>query len=165
MNGLVAYRGEIQRRQRSNAICTSKYSLLTFLPKNLFEQFRRWANLYFLFLVALNWVPQLNVFGKEISMLPLLIVLAVTMVKDGMEDYERHKTDILVNGSKCRRLLPSGVEQQCSWQDIRVQHRVGIIKVEGKSMIVNRSRGYKWIRQVEWGEGYIIFESESTRGE
>jgi hypothetical protein len=32
----------------TNAIITSKYTILNFLPKNLFEQFRRVANFYFL---------------------------------------------------------------------------------------------------------------------
>jgi hypothetical protein len=31
-----------------NVIVTSRYKLLTFLPKSLFEQFRRLANVYFL---------------------------------------------------------------------------------------------------------------------
>jgi hypothetical protein len=31
----------------NNAVTTSKYTMLTFLPKNLFEQFRRIANFYF----------------------------------------------------------------------------------------------------------------------
>ena len=39
---------------QGNEISTSKYSLLTFLPKNLFEQFRRIANAYFLFLLCLQ---------------------------------------------------------------------------------------------------------------
>ena len=30
----------------SNQVITSKYSLITFLPRNLFEQFRRIANMY-----------------------------------------------------------------------------------------------------------------------
>lgn len=37
-----------------NAIRTSKYTLLTFLPLNLFEQFKRVANLYFAFMIALQ---------------------------------------------------------------------------------------------------------------
>lgn len=39
---------------QNNAIKTSKYNLLSFLPLNLFEQFRRLANAYFLFLLILQ---------------------------------------------------------------------------------------------------------------
>ena len=34
----------------SNAICTSKYTLWDFLPKNLFIQFTKMANAYFIFM-------------------------------------------------------------------------------------------------------------------
>ena len=86
----------------SNRIKTTKYSVITFLPKNLFEQFHRFANLYFLFVVALNWVPQIQAFGKEIAMIPIVFVLTVTAVKDAFEDFRRYKSDKKVNGSKCR---------------------------------------------------------------
>jgi len=86
----------------SNCIKTTKYSILTFLPKNLFEQFHRFANLYFLFVVALNWVPQVQAFGKEIAMVPIVFVLTVTAVKDAFEDFRRYKSDKKVNGNKCR---------------------------------------------------------------
>ena len=72
---------------------TTKYTLLTFLPKNLFEQFHRFANLYFLFIVLLNWVPSINAFGKEISMLPVIFVLGVTAIKDAFEDRRRYVSD------------------------------------------------------------------------
>lgn len=35
-------------------IRTTKYTLLTFIPKNLFEQFRRAANFFFLVLVVIQ---------------------------------------------------------------------------------------------------------------
>lgn len=85
-----------------NKIRTTKYTMLTFLPKNLIEQFHRVANLYFVFIQFLNWVPQLTVFGKEVAMLPLLFVLGVTAIKDLFEDRRRYASDKRINNSTCR---------------------------------------------------------------
>lgn len=86
----------------ANEIRTTKYTILSFLPKNLLEQFHRVANLYFIFIQLLNWVPRLNVFGKEIAMLPLLFVLGVTAIKDMFEDRRRYASDKRINNSTCR---------------------------------------------------------------
>ena len=90
------------RRYLDNYVRTTKYTVLSFLPKNLFEQFHRFANLYFLFIVLLNWVPAINAFGKEISMLPVIFVLAVTAIKDIFEDRRRYLSDKRVNNLTCR---------------------------------------------------------------
>ena len=90
------------RAYTNNFIRTTKYTMLTFLPKNLFEQFHRFANLYFLFIVLLNWVPAINAFGKEISMMPVIFVLGVTAIKDIFEDRRRYLSDKRVNNSTCR---------------------------------------------------------------
>ncbi|KAJ7400717.1 putative phospholipid-transporting ATPase VD [Pitangus sulphuratus] len=58
---------------------------------------KRVANLYFLFLVVLNWVPLVEAFQKEITMLPLVGVLTIIAVKDGLEDYSRYKMDKQIN--------------------------------------------------------------------
>ena len=89
---------------KSNRINTSKYSYINFLPKNLFEQLTRFANIYFIFIVFLNWVPAVNAFGKEIAMVPVLAVLAATAVKDLYEDIQRHKSDEKVNSKNCEVL-------------------------------------------------------------
>ena len=39
---------------RSNRISTTKYNILTFFPRFLFDQFRRYANLFFLFISLLQ---------------------------------------------------------------------------------------------------------------
>nr|XP_057934658.1 probable phospholipid-transporting ATPase VD isoform X2 [Doryrhamphus excisus] len=88
---------DMARGYQGNAICTTKYSILTFIPLNLFQQFRRAANLYFLFLALLNWVPVVEAFQKEITMIPLLVVLAVIAVKDALEDYRRYLFDKNIN--------------------------------------------------------------------
>ncbi|XP_064005288.1 phospholipid-transporting ATPase VD isoform X2 [Pogoniulus pusillus] len=88
---------KVSKLYLNNKIRTTKYTLWNFLPRNLFEQFHRVANLYFLFLVVLNWVPLVEAFQKEITMLPLVAVLTIIAVKDGLEDYSRYKMDKQIN--------------------------------------------------------------------
>lgn len=89
-------------RWSGNKIRTTKYTLLSFIPKNLLEQFHRVANLYFLFIVVLNWFPAINAFGKEVAMIPVLFVLGVTAVKDLFEDRRRRASDQRINNTTCR---------------------------------------------------------------
>ena len=85
----------------SNVVKTTKYTIWNFLPKNLFEQFHRFANIYFLAIAILNWVPAIKAFAKEITMIPLLFVLSVTLVKDLFEDHRRRRSDNEVNNRQC----------------------------------------------------------------
>jgi len=89
------------KHNRGNSIKTTKYTIWSFIPKNLFEQFHRFANIYFLFIVCLNWMPSITAFGREIAMLPLLFVLSVTAVKDLFEDRRRYNSDKRVNNTIC----------------------------------------------------------------
>ncbi|CAB1451863.1 unnamed protein product [Pleuronectes platessa] len=106
---------------KGNAIRTTKYRLLTFIPMNLFQQFHRAANLYFLFLALLNWVPAVEAFQKEITMIPLLVVLAVIAIKDALEDYRRYLFDRKVNNNVARVFCgkQKAYNDQC-WKDVRV---------------------------------------------
>ncbi|XP_061651694.1 probable phospholipid-transporting ATPase VD isoform X1 [Phyllopteryx taeniolatus] len=90
---------DIVKGYKGNIIHTTKYSLLTFIPINLFQQFHRVANLYFLFLILLNWVPVVGAFQKEITVIPLLMVLTVIAIKDAVEDYRRYLFDQKINNS------------------------------------------------------------------
>lgn len=51
---LIAFSPSLWTFSQTNAIKTSKYNFFTFLPLNLFEQFQRIANAYFLFLLVLQ---------------------------------------------------------------------------------------------------------------
>jgi len=52
---------------KTNRIRTTRYNILTFIPKNLFEQFRRVANIYFAILIGLNWIPIINALSKTVN--------------------------------------------------------------------------------------------------
>ncbi|KAM6122947.1 phospholipid-transporting ATPase VB [Phoenicopterus ruber ruber] len=104
-----------------NRIQTTKYTWFTFLPQNLFEQFRRLGNLYFFFLAVLNWFPQVEVFHREITMLPLIVVLLASMIKDAIEDYRKYRFDKMINFSKTRVYDKEerAYVEKC-WKDVRV---------------------------------------------
>ncbi|CAG2112690.1 unnamed protein product [Medioppia subpectinata] len=104
-----------------NGIRTTKYTIITFLPKNLFEQFHRFANLYFLGIQVLNWIPGITAFAKEVQLLPLIFVLGVTAVKDIFEDYRRYQSDKRVNNSVCRVFDPKSDRfVKTKWEALRV---------------------------------------------
>lgn len=77
-----------------NKIRTTKYTWLTFIPKNLFEQFSKLANVYFLFIMVLQVIPPISITGGQPAiLLPLLFVVTVSAVKDLFEDIKRHRAD------------------------------------------------------------------------
>ena len=88
----------------SNAIKSTRYSLLTFLPVNLFEQLAPWikpANFYFLCIAVLQAFPSISTTeGRPSILLPLLIVVLISAVKDALEDYGRWKGDFVKNNEQ-----------------------------------------------------------------
>ncbi|KAK7259700.1 hypothetical protein RIF29_25313 [Crotalaria pallida] len=114
-----------------NSIRTAKYSMLTFIPRNLFEQFHRVAYIYFLIIAILNQLPQLAVFGRAVSVLPLSFVLVVTAVKDAYEDWRRHRADKVEN-NRLASVLVNGEFIDKKWKDIRVGE---IIKIKANETI------------------------------
>ncbi|XP_018620654.1 probable phospholipid-transporting ATPase IM isoform X1 [Scleropages formosus] len=114
-----------------NHIKTSKYNIFTFLPINLFEQFQRVANAYFLFLLILQLIPQVSSLSWFTTIVPLALVLTITAVKDATDDYFRHKSDQQVNSRQSQVLL-SGRLQSEQWMNVRVGD---IIKLENNQFV------------------------------
>ncbi|XP_058150801.1 LOW QUALITY PROTEIN: phospholipid-transporting ATPase VA [Dasypus novemcinctus] len=113
--------GRGARHLADNRLKTTKYTLLSFLPKNLFEQFHRLANVYFVFIALLNFVPAVNAFQPGLALAPVLFILAVTAFKDLWEDYSRHRSDHEINHLGC--LVFSREEKSFVnryWKEIRV---------------------------------------------
>lgn len=70
----------------NNVIKIIKYLVWFFFLKNLFEQFYCFVNIYFLGIVILNLILEINVFGKYIVMVFLIFVFFVIVIKDLFED-------------------------------------------------------------------------------
>ncbi|XP_015832034.3 phospholipid-transporting ATPase ID [Nothobranchius furzeri] len=115
----------------NNSIKTSKYNVFTFLPLNLFEQFRRLANAYFLFLLLLQLIPQISSLSWFTTAVPLVMVLAMTAVKDASDDINRHKCDRQVNNRKVNVLVGGELKNE-KWMNVEVGD---IVKLESNHFV------------------------------
>ncbi|KAJ4453647.1 phospholipid-transporting P-type ATPase [Paratrimastix pyriformis] len=104
-------------RYANNVVRTTKYTPLTFIPKNLFEQFRRMSNFYFLLVMIINCLPGMSVVVPITSIFPVIFILGISAIKEGYEDYMRHKMDVFTNTMKVQ-LLRDGVFKTMMAQDL-----------------------------------------------
>ncbi|KAJ7951572.1 Phospholipid-transporting ATPase [Quillaja saponaria] len=110
----------------ANDISTTKYNFATFLPKALFEQFRRVANVYFLLAACLstfNFSP----FSPLSMIAPLAFVVGLSMAKEALEDWQRFLQDVKVNNRKVNVHKGNGIFGLRPWQKIKVGD---VVKVE-----------------------------------
>ena len=72
----------------NNTVTTTKYTCLNFFPKNLFVQFSKMANAYFLFLILLQLIPKMapTPTAAAFTLMPLCFVVGISMIKDAYED-------------------------------------------------------------------------------
>ncbi|KAF8787869.1 putative phospholipid-transporting ATPase IM like protein [Argiope bruennichi] len=115
----------------NNYIKTSKYTFLTFAPLNLFEQFQRLANFYFLCLLVLQLIPQISSLTPITTAVPLIVVLSITALKDAIDDFQRHRSDSQVN-NRLSRVLRGGKLIDERWHKVQVGD---IIRMENDQFV------------------------------
>jgi magnesium-transporting ATPase (P-type) len=111
----------------NNYVSTTKYELWNIIPKNLFEQFRRVANIWFLIVSICQMLPfNLSPTTWYATVVPLSGVLFVTFCKDAYEDYQRYRDDKRVNNQICSIMDLSCDDDQpallrnIKWKDLQV---------------------------------------------
>lgn len=117
-----------QNRYLDNHVSTAKYNVATFLPKFLFEQFSKYANLFFLFTAGLQQIPNISPTNRYTTIGPLIIVLLVSAGKELIEDFKRKSSDKSLNHSKTKVLKGSNFED-VKWVSVKVGD---IVRVESE---------------------------------
>ncbi|OVA05064.1 Cation-transporting P-type ATPase [Macleaya cordata] len=112
-----------------NYVRTTKYTPATFFPKFLFEQFTRVVNIYFLIVGVMAFTP-LAPYSAGSAILPLIVMIGATMIKEAVEDWRRREQDIEVNSRKVKVHRGNGVFDFTEWKNLRVGN---IVKVEKDS--------------------------------
>ncbi|CAD8052350.1 unnamed protein product [Paramecium sonneborni] len=103
----------------TNFIKTSKYNIVTFLPLSLLGQFRRYANIYFLFIAIIQSFPIISPLNPISAIAPLVFVLGLSMIREAMEDISRHKSDNEVNAMDCTKIV-NNRKVKTTWADLKV---------------------------------------------
>ncbi|KAL7465170.1 hypothetical protein ACHAXS_005504 [Conticribra weissflogii] len=89
-----------------NSVSTSKYTLLSFLPMAVREQFRKNGNVYFLCIGILMFLGYYTpLFDSAITpwttLGPLALVVSVSVAQEGYTDLKRHRSDKVTNFHPC----------------------------------------------------------------
>lgn len=92
-----------------NKICNQKYNFFTFIPLVLFNQFKFFLNLYFLVMALSQFIPDVRIGYLYTYWGPLGFVMTVTLIREAIDDFRRHRRDQEVNYQKFRKLTKKGV--------------------------------------------------------
>ncbi|CAO3676123.1 unnamed protein product [Umbelopsis vinacea] len=116
-----------QQNYLHNRIFTGKYTAFTFLPKFLYEEFSKYANLFFLFISGIQQIPGISPTSRWTTLVPLIIVLFITAVKEVIEDWGVHRSDSELNARSCKVLEGTQFIER-AWRDVRVGD---ILRIDG----------------------------------
>ncbi|XP_044018116.1 probable phospholipid-transporting ATPase IA isoform X3 [Aphidius gifuensis] len=106
-------------KYKNNHITTAKYTILTFIPSFLFEQFRRYSNCFFLFVALMQQIDGVSPTGRYTTLVPLVFILAVSALKEIIEDIKRHRADDEINMRQVE-VLRDGKWMWIQWRQIGV---------------------------------------------
>jgi magnesium-transporting ATPase (P-type) len=122
----------VLRQFASNRVITSKYTTLNFLPRFLLEQFRKLANLWFLFVSILELVPSIAISEPGTGTIGvLLFMITLEAIAQLLEDGKRKKADRKANGSITRIYDSVQCEfVQTTWKDIKCGDVVKVYSYE-----------------------------------
>ncbi|XP_058393673.1 phospholipid-transporting ATPase IK [Diceros bicornis minor] len=94
-----------RRKYKTNVIHTAKYNVFSFVPLNLYEQFRQVSNLYFLLIIVLQSIPEISTLPWFTLFVPLVCLLVIRATRELVDDIGRHRSDRIINNRPCQILV------------------------------------------------------------
>lgn len=154
-----------------NMIRSSKYTVWNFLPRQLFAQFSKLANFYFLCVSILQMIPGLSTTGNYTTIVPLTFFVTISMAKEGYDDFRRYRLDKAENNKTASVLRehtpgnqnlregigPTLVESatkfwaDTKWKDVQVGDVVRLVRNEASpaDLVLLNSKGANGIAYLE----------------
>ncbi|CAL8073717.1 unnamed protein product [Calicophoron daubneyi] len=97
-----------------NAVVTSRYTWYNFFFKNIFEQYHSIATMFFT-IIAIMYAFASSATSIWANLAPLIVVVVISMIKDGVEDIMRHRRDRVLNHALFKVLDVNNLNRQFRW--------------------------------------------------
>ena len=123
----------IERKEKfcDNSIKTSQYNLYTFLPLAIINQYKTPFNWFFLIQAIIDCIPSISSVDPVTTIMPVVIVLIISLIREGVEDYRKYTNDKKANETLISVYkLPRFIKEKCYLINIG-----NIIKVKKDEMI------------------------------
>ncbi|KAB1267826.1 Phospholipid-transporting ATPase IB [Camelus dromedarius] len=147
-----------------NSISTAKYSVWSFLPLYLYLQFSKAANAFFLFITILQQIPDVSPTGKYTTLLPLLVILTISGIKEVVEDHALLETAEMQTEKQLSSL--SG-KIECEGPNCHFNSFTGTLHLNGSSPVPVGPeqvllRGTQ-LKNTEWILGIVVYTGLETK--
>ncbi|PNS18945.1 hypothetical protein CAC42_6040 [Sphaceloma murrayae] len=138
-----------------NTIRSSRYNIWNFLPRQLWAQFSKLANFYFLVVSIFQVIPGLSTTGQFTTIVPLLFFVMLSIGKEGYDDLRRYRLDKVENNQETSVLKSVNDDEEpwkkVKWQDIKVGDVIKLERDEAvpADIVLLNSKGPNGIANVE----------------
>ena len=97
-----------------NSVRTTQYTILTFLPLALINQYKNPFNIFFLVGMVIDCIPAISSVSPTTTIMPVLVILIINLIREIVEDYRKYANDKLSNETKnLVYKLPKFLEEKC----------------------------------------------------
>lgn len=137
-----------------NSIRSSRYTVWNFVPRQLWFQFSKLANAYFLLISIFQMIPGLSTTGTYTTIAPLLVFVSISIAKEGWDDVRRYTLDKIENNRETLVLRPFGPEPEASSADLGrtlrdLVPKKGRVKLESDDYDEGGGEGRHW-KTLKW---------------
>jgi len=122
---------KIEQKEKfcNNSIKTTQYNLYTFLPLAIINQYKTPFNWFFLIQAIIDCIPSISSVDPVTTIMPVVIVLIISLIREGVEDYRKYSNDKKANETLISVYkLPKFLKEKCYL--INVGNIIKVIKDE-----------------------------------
>ncbi len=88
-----------------NTVKSSRHTIWNFLPRQLYFQLTKLANIYLLTCALLQFIPGLSPTSSYTGIVPIAVFIGISIGREGYDDFRRYKRDRAEGNKTSRRLV------------------------------------------------------------